>query len=499
MTSPAALPPTTPVLIGAGVVTQRETDPAQADEPIELMIRAAREAGQDAGVADLLRQIDRILVPVGRWSYGNPGAMIGEAIGSPTAVTLSAHAGISQQTILSDAASAIAAGDIRTALIAGGEAGNRLLQAKIAGVDISDTEDTREPDHVLRPDYTSGILADFERETALGFMPVGYYAILETAWRHATGMSIDAHKRHIAERYARFSEIGAANPHGWNTDRLSAAQINQARTIAYPYGKHHVSNWNVDQASALLMTSVAEAERLGVARDRWIFPQAFTESNHAVIVSERGTLHESLGTTLAAAAALEAAACRANDLDFVELYTCFPIAVELYAQALGLAPEQDLSFTGAMPFGGGPFNNFVLHSTAQLAHLLRSKGLQESPAPRRGLVSAVSGFLTKQGIAIWGTEPNPDGYQFVDVSAQTAAQHDTREVLPDYTGQATVAGYTVMHDRASPQAGVAVLDLPDGARGIASTRNPALMQRMEDEDFCGTEVAVDSREFDLSP
>ena len=39
----------TPVLVGAGAVTQREKDPLQSQEAVALMVEAARRAAVDAG------------------------------------------------------------------------------------------------------------------------------------------------------------------------------------------------------------------------------------------------------------------------------------------------------------------------------------------------------------------------------------------------------------------------------------------------------------------
>jgi hypothetical protein len=44
------------------------------------------------------------------------------------------------------------------------------------------------------------------------------------------------------------------------------------RPLALPYGKWHASQWTVDQAAALLLCSVAAAERFGVDRAQWVFP-----------------------------------------------------------------------------------------------------------------------------------------------------------------------------------------------------------------------------------
>lgn len=506
--TPAAVPstrgpsgpidPLTPVLVGVGIVDQHTDDPVAAREPMHLMIDATRAAGLDSGAPDLLSSLDRILVPVGRWQYPSPGATIGAAVGSPAAHTVSAVPGVSQQTILSDAATAIARGDITNALVVGGEAGHRLLRARIEGVELPDdatfANPDRPPDQVLTPEQE--ILPAHERERGLGVMPVSYYALIDSALRHQRSQSMASRRSEIGRRYARYSEIAAANPWAWDDDALDADTISAARMMAFPYTKHHVSNWNVDQASALLLTSVGEAENRGIDRSRWVFPQAFSEANDAVPVSQRGAMGRCIGAELAAPAVLDAAGCTVEDLDLIELYTCFPVAVDTFAEALALPDDRDTSFTGAMPFAGGPFNNFVLHSTAQLAaHLRNGRG-------QRGLVSTVSGLLTKQGLAVWGTDPNQHGYQFVDVTDATRQANDQREGAPDHVGEVAVVATTVVHTKAGPEHGVVVGELDDGRRTVACTQDPAVMAALADTDpaapdWIGRTVSVDRADLML--
>ena len=280
-----------------GIIEQREDDPRQALEPIDLMIRATEAAGHDAGAPELLPMLDEILVPIGRWPYRNPGGLIGRAVGSPSARTTSALPGVSQQTILTNAASAIADGTITAALVRGGEGGYTLRQARRHDVELTYVDDPTEPDIELRPADT--IVPDHERNSGLGVMPVGYYALMDSAYRRAAGVDVDTRRHDTAALYHRFSQIAAANPHGWGHPRHVGEGIRSASMHAFPYTRHHVSNWSVDQASALLLTSVATAERLGIASSKWVFPQAFTESNHMVDVTARGQLHRCIGAELA--------------------------------------------------------------------------------------------------------------------------------------------------------------------------------------------------------
>ncbi len=482
MTDPA-LDPSTPVLVGVGIVDQRTDDPQAAREPIALMIDAARQAGTDAGALDLFASVDRIAVPVGRWSYGDAGAMVADAIGAAHASTVAALPGVSQQTLLSDACSAIADGEITTALIVAGEAGHRLLRARIAGVEVTDTVDERTADVVLQPDDGT-IVARHEIDGGLGVMPVTYYALIDNAWRYARGQSVAARRAFTARRYEDYSRIAVANPHGWDTEARTAADIDAARMIAFPYGKHHVSNWSVDQATALVLTSVGRAEAVGVPRERWVFPQAFAESNHAVEVSARANMHRCEGAELAAAALLDAAGCTVDDLDLAEFYTCFPIAVDVFVEAIGMAEDHPTSFTGAMTFAGGPFNNFALHSTAQLAEHLRAR------PGARGLVTTVSGVLTKYGFAIWGTEPNADGYRFVDVTDAARTATPVSPIDTTLEGLATVVSYTVLGTKTGPESGVIVAENATGTRRVVSSTDPALLDDMQTSEWCGRTVHI---------
>ncbi len=73
---------------------------------------------------------------------------------------------------------------------------------------------------------------------------------------------------------------------------------------------------------------------------------------------------------------------------------------------------------------------------------------------------------------------------------EVAAGTETRQLAGDYEGPATVAGYTVLYVGGEPVKGIAVCDLPGGARTVARTDDPALMSAMTVEEFCGREVIV---------
>ena len=79
-----------------------------------------------------------------------------------------------------------------------------------------------------------------------------------------------------------------------------------------------------------------------------------------------------------------------------ELYSCFPVAVQLFAEALNTPDETDKTITGGMPFAGGPLNNYMIHATAQMLEKIRDRPSEI------GLITGVSGMMTKQALAILG-------------------------------------------------------------------------------------------------
>ncbi len=481
-----------PVLVGIGTCMQREEDLALSKEPMDLMLEAVRRAGADAGAAQMLAGVERIAVPKGRWRYRNPAGEIARAIGAGSATTVLASVGVLQQSLIGDACSRIAAGEIDSALIVGADAGYRMLRAKQMGARAGERQQEDAPHISLEP--KEELLHPAELRAGLR-MPVALYAILESAWRAKNGLTVSAHRQQLGAMYQRFSEVAASNPDAWRRKALSALEISEASDRnpmqAFPYTRLHCSTWNVDQAAALLLCSAGKAQALGIAQSRWVYALASTESNHMVPVSARADLAACEGARLAGRAALAIADIDASQLDLVELYSCFPIAVEAYAQELGISLTRELTVTGGMPFAGGPFNNYVLQASCRMAALIREgRG-------GTGLVSSVSGILTKQGFGLWASQPSARGYSFDDVSAETARLVETKEVAPDFHGGAVVAGYTVLHDKDQLPRALVLADTEDGRRALAWSDSPALIQQMETAEFCGAKIVIEAETFTL--
>ncbi len=475
-----------PVLVGIAAVQQKIDDYQQALEPVALMERALRDAAADAGCMALLGKADEILVPRSLWGYSDPGRLLADAFGASSAMTLLAEFGVLQQTLLTRACERICAGEAQVVLVAGGEAKYRALSASKSGVEAPETQQIGvEPDITLRPQ--EDMWSSVESDSGLG-MPVGYYAIMDSALRYKQGLSVAQHRDQMATMYARLSELAADNPDAWSDERVTAAHIREHspdnRMLAFPYTKLHNSQWNVDQAAGLILCSAHVAESLGIKRSKWIFPRAFTESNFMSVVASRRDLGASPGFRIAGQVAMELAGINFNDIRLCELYSCFPYAVRVQLQEFGLDPLRNVSVTGGMTFGGGPLNNFVFQATVKMAQLLRQNPQETA------LVTAVSGLLTKQACALWSCSPGVKGWVNADVTDQVRQASEVCELVAGYSGTGSVAGYTVLYQGLDPWRAVAVFDLPDGRRTVAHSEDAQLMELMMVHEYCGMSCQI---------
>jgi acetyl-CoA C-acetyltransferase len=483
------LDPRTPVLVGAAAASQRQDDPTQAVEALELMARAVEAAGDDAGSSGILAAAGLFALPAGNWSYADPGRLLARRFAAPEATTVVGGIGILQQDLIGDACRRVADGSCDVAVVVGGEAGFRALRARQLGLDVADTT---EPGHthadvMWAPDSLG--IHDLEM-TRNAVTPTTAYALIEHARMGRLGRTPEQHRNELGDLYAGFAAAAAANPKAWDRHPYSSHELITPdaanRVIAWPYTKRLCSQWNVDQAAALIICSVEAAERFGVARDRWVFPRSSAVSNYAVPVIQRDVIDASPGADLAAAAALSQDGVGVDDVAHLDLYSCFPAAVEAFADALGVGRGRRLTVTGGMSLAGGPLNNYALQAMVELVARLRAQ------PGSVGLSSSVSVYLQKQGFGLWSTEPPAAGFRHDDVSAAVAADPRSalRPVAADHVGPATVATWTVDHQAGEPFRAVVVCDVPDGSRTLASAGDPAICGAMSAGDWIGTTVDV---------
>jgi acetyl-CoA C-acetyltransferase len=159
------------------------------------------------------------------------------------------------------------------------------------------------------------------------------------------------------------------------------------------------------------------------------------------------------------------------DMQFIDLYSCFPSAVEIGCAELGIAEDdrRGLTVTGGLPYFGGAGNNYVMHSIVTMMEKVRGK------PGSFGLVTANGWYVTKHALGIYSTTPTKGSWRREDPKSYQkdidAMPHPEVEAKPE--GEGTVETYTVMHDRGGPKMGIIIGRLSNGKRFIAHTPNDA--------------------------
>ena len=475
-----------PVLVGVGT--------ASASAPVtELMIEAVLAAAHDAGRPSLLMEVDRVALPQGTWSLTNPARTIADRIGAKGARTHRYEIGVSQQEVINEALAAIAGGEADVVLVVGGEA---RAWARGGGEEV-DTE-SRPPDVTVTrpPDF----VAPIEIAAGIVWPPVQQYALIENALAHHEQQGASAHREDVAGLWSRFNQVAQRNPLAAFPQERAAADIAtpglKNRPLAYPYNKWHASQWTVDQAAALLLCSADRARAAGVPADRWLFPHVALHVSEAVTLTARRDMHTWPAMSALGLAAAGHIGRPLREVSIAEVYSCFPAAVRVQQRALGLDPHGTPTVTGGMSFAGGPFNNFVLNATAAVAALLRAQPSE------LGLITTVSGMLSKPGLAVWSATPpaTEQGALIADLAGSPDIDTPARPVaLPESPGgPATVASFTVTYDAADPlrPARTAIVaDLPDGTRTAATCEDAAIAHSALSESLIGQTVQVESTTF----
>jgi acetyl-CoA C-acetyltransferase len=245
---------------------------------------------------------------------------------------------------------------------------------------------------------------------------------------------------------------------------------------------------NVDMGSALLLTTLAVARAAGLT-DQCIFPWSGA-SNADLTPAERLDLGRSPAIRAAASAAFAAAGVGLDEIDHFDLYSCFPVAVEVGAAEIGLALDdaRGLTTTGSMSFFGGPGNNYTSHGIACTALRLRESG-------RLGYVSGNGGLLSKHAIGIYGSAPAPNGFvQAESAAAQSEIAGCGVEVTCEASGKATIEGSSVIYDRQGDvDAAPVIARLADGRRLVAVAR-PEILPELAGRFLVGETVEVSGSE-----
>jgi acetyl-CoA C-acetyltransferase len=280
--------------------------------------------------------------------------------------------------------------------------------------------------------------------------------------------------------FAPFTEVAAGNPCAWFPTARSADEIATPspdnRIVAEPYTKRMTAFLGSDQGAAVIVCSLAAARRAGVA-DRAVFIWAGAEATDVRFPTARPDPGRSPAIAAAGRALFEAAGVGVDDLARLDLYSCFPSAVELAAEALGLRTDdpRGLTVTGGLPYFGGPGNNYTTHAIATLCDLLR-----DAAPGTLGLATGLGWFITKHALGIYGSAPPPAGFRRGD-TGPAQAQIDASAVGTALTVEgptvATVVAATVIRQGPGTPVGAPIIArLPDQRHMALAPADPEVTE-----------------------
>ena len=475
------------MLIGSGQFLNREG----GIDPVSMMATAARQAATDAGLSAVPAAQSVRVVSLLTWRYGNAPLLLAEQLGiSPVDLGYTANGGNSPQSLVNETAGEIQRGELDMAILAGGEASRTRKRARANGVEL---DWPKAPEGSLPRSIGKDVVMNHPAEIERGIvMPVQVYPMFETAIRAAAGRTPHDHLDRISELWARFSAVAAGNPNAWIREAFSAETIRTAgptnRMVGLPYPKMMNSNNDVDMAAALIMCSAERAEAMGVPRDRWIFIHSGVDCHEHQYISNRWSFAETPAVRIGGRAALDLAGANIDDIAVIDLYSCFPAAVQLGAASLGLELDAQLTRTGGLSFAGGPWNNYVMHAIGTVMNDLRAQ------PGEHGLVWANGGYTTKHAFGVYSTEPPAAGYRHAHPQAEIDALPSRALATgADAAGSATIEAYTVMHARdGSPETVLAPTLLADGRRAWGASPDRAFAADVCDGEWVGRTVSLDA-------
>lgn len=499
--------PNTPILISSAQVVQRDlSELVQIKSPTELAAQAVGKA--IAGNSALTEAVDALIMtrlfndsskglshPFG--SSDKPPVSVAKLAGlAPARMIYGPLGGQSPQSILNEFAAAIYRGEHQVAVLCGAEATASLKQALRNKWPLDWSES---PEGEMEDRGYKELWDKVEVHHHMTFPPQTY-ALFENAWRHKHGLSVKEHQQVMGELFARFSDLASNNQYAQfpvsRSAEFLATPSKENYAFCEPYNKWLIAQDAVNQAAAVVITSVGKAQELGIDKSQWVYLHGHADVEDT-FVSRRPDLAASGAIKAATSSALAMADKSIDDIQHIDIYSCFPIVVLAACDALGInwqdagKTRPEFTLTGGLPFFGGAGNNYSMHAIAELYQRLTDK------PGEYGLVCANGGFMTKESAGIYSTEAC-NNWAPADGSAQRLMDAETKESLRyPYTGAAIIETYSVVYKKGTPVVGFCLARTTDtGERVVAkvASKDSATLQTMINKEPIGQNINVETGE-----
>jgi acetyl-CoA C-acetyltransferase len=455
-----------PVIVGVGQINDLSENSAQPLDVIDLMQASLANADRDAG-GGVLAQLDFLGVEnhmsgsVAPWPGTEaflPHLIDAAGLAPKSSLLTPQPSGDGPVFLLNHAANLIASGEIEVAALVGGEALRTAAKRSAAETGKSANAMRQLLDATVKP---------FLRKYGLT-TPTDVYPLYESATRAAWGQSFAEAQEETGVMWAAYSRAAAENDEAFIREPLTAEQIatvsDRNRMITFPYTKLMVANSAVNQGAAVLVTSLERARRMGIAEDRIVYVGAGAAASESEDFLSRDSYIHSRAMEVSIGKTLQLNQLESGDLDYVELYNCFPCVAKMARRALGWPLDRSPSVYGGLSFGGGPIGNCMMHAIVMMTRKLRLNG-------KHGFIFANGGFATHNHSIVLsralaeGPAKLPRDFDF-----EVDAQH-RRGPAPvfdeEYAGPGRIEAYSVPYGRdGRPSFGTIVARAPDERRFV---------------------------------
>lgn len=464
----------TPVIIGSAQLVDREATVEQHIEPLEMLLRTARQAGEDAGLtAANLEELDTVaMVGVSGWHPQNAPELVAQKLGAHAknlySTGIGGQMGVQLTNFLADK---ILAKESEFAIVSGCNNLRVLMKAIAQKTRLNWTRGGEGEPIIIGGDDPGN--NDIEKKYGL-LDPPDIYPLFENALRANLGLSIDDHNNRLGNLFSAFTEVAANNPYAWlpikrSCDELTTVTPNN-RMIVWPYPKYLNAIMNTEQAASLLIMSAGKARKLGIPEEKWVYWHGGAHSQEeAYWPSERPDFASCPSMKDTLYSAMKNSHATMDEINHIDFYSCFPVAVEMACKMGGLDIDDNRGFTvtGGLPYAGGPASAYTLHSLATMATMLRGK------SSLKGLVTGNGWYLTKHAATVLSSDPHPGGTPrsgLIDELPSKSMETAACVVNEQATGSGVVEAYTVKYNRdGSPETGIVLGKTDSGDRFLANT------------------------------
>ena len=413
-----------PVLVGVGQLTNRSKDPQLAGDPIDYMAECAEKAADDAGAANILKKVDSLsVIRVMSRDYKYDPKRLTETLGAnPKDFIYTTDGATIPQILTSRLCERIAKGQSDMGLICGAEAFHSSGKPDWKKLTTPNYEEFPMPLFGDRRDHATSI----ERKYGL-HTPSLVYPFFANAFRKSQHLSLEQYVLETGLLCEKLSKVAQNNEFAWFRDGKGAKEIstisNDNRMINYPFTKYMNAIMNVDQAAALLIMSEHKADAFGIPEDKRVYLIGSSEVYDKWYISDRDNYYSAPSLEMAFSEAFRQAGTTKDDIEFWDLYSCFPVAVQIAIKTLALPDTVTPTVTGGLPYFGGPGNHYSLHAICDMVRLLR-----ESPE-KQGVVQCLSWHMHKFAVGVY-SGMRPEGFH---IRSSEEYEHDIENTSQDRT------------------------------------------------------------------